>query len=358
MAAFAGVAGPLASAGAGPLAAGFGSLPGAVVQGIGAPPCPAAGKASADAAVAAEAARRRPRPYERSGITALAASPNAIASASADGRVSVLDATTLGESRVLKQTPGLIAGLMFTGGGRTLIGVGRDSVAEVWDVQTGERRYQLHGHEHPLRCLAASDDGSVVATCGEETRVLLWDGTTGKLRRALSGQKDFVSAASVTVDGRLLATGSADARVLLWDVAAGRLLRTLLGHADEVVALAFSGDGRLLASAGLDGKVLLWDVATGRQLQALAGQGAALVRSLAFNRSGPLLAGGATDGKVWVWNTAGAGPPLQLAGPGGGLTTVVFDPHLAVRRAAGEQRAASVEREAAHQGGALRRQRL
>ncbi|MFI5078498.1 MAG: hypothetical protein ACHQRO_14200, partial [Vicinamibacteria bacterium] len=141
----------------------------------------AAATAPTDARTAsAEVARRRPRPYERIGITALAASDDGIASASADGRVSVLDATTLGESRVLKQTPGVIAGLIFSGGGRYLIGVGRDSAAQVWDVQTGERRYQLHGHEHPLRCVAASDDGSVVATCGEDTRVLLWDGATGK----------------------------------------------------------------------------------------------------------------------------------------------------------------------------------
>ena len=45
-------------------------------------------KASADAEVAGEVARRRPRPYERIGITALAASADDIASASADGRVS------------------------------------------------------------------------------------------------------------------------------------------------------------------------------------------------------------------------------------------------------------------------------
>lgn len=294
-------------------------------------------KASADAEVAGEVARRRPRPYERIGITALAASPDGIASASADGRVSVLDETTLGESRVLKQTPGVIAGLIFSGGGRYLIGVGRDSVAQVWDVKTGELRYQLHGHAHPLRCVAASDDGSVVATCGEETRVLLWDGATGKLRRVLSGHSDFVNAASVTADGRLLATGGADARVLLWDAAAGQLRRTLLGHADELAALAFSGDGRVLASAGLDGKVLLWDVASGRQLQALAAQGTPPVRSLAFNRSGSLLAGGAVDGKVWVWNTESFGAPLQLSGPGSGLTSVVFHPKNNNRLIMGDQ---------------------
>src|SRR3546814_7845488 len=60
-----------------------------------------------------------------------------IASASADGRVSVLYETTLGESRVLKQTPGVIAGLIFSGGGRYLIGVGRDSVADRKSDVTG-----------------------------------------------------------------------------------------------------------------------------------------------------------------------------------------------------------------------------
>jgi len=297
----------------------------------------AAATAPTEARKASADAKARPRPYEPTGITALAASADDIASASADGRVSVLDATTLGESRVLKQTPGVIAGLIFSVGGRYLIGVGRDSTAQVWDVQTGERRYQLHGHEHPLRCIAASDDGSVVATCGEDTRVLLWDGATGKLRRVLSGHSDFVNAASVTADGRLLATGGADARVLLWDATAGQLRRTLLGHADELTALAFSGDGLVLASAGLDGKVLLWDVASGLQLRALAAQGTPPVRSLAFSRTGSLLAGGAVDGKVWVWNTESFGAPLQLSGPGSGLTSVVFDPKNKNRLIMGDQ---------------------
>jgi WD40 repeat protein len=226
----------------------------------------------------------------------------------------------------------VIAGLIFSGGGRC-DGVGRDSVARC-DVQTAALPV---AYEHPLRCVAASDDGSVVATCGEDTRVLLWDGATGKLRRVLSGHSDFVNAASVTADGRLLATGGADARVLLWDAAAGQLRRTLLGHADELAALAFSGDGRILASAGLDGKVLLWDVASGRQLQALAAQGTPPVRSLAFNRSGLLLAGGAVDGKVWVWNTASFGAPLQLSGPGSGLTSVLFDPKNNYRLIMGDQ---------------------
>jgi len=215
--------------------------------------------------------------------------------------------------------------------------VGRDSVAQVWNVETGERRFALHGHEHPLRCVASNADGSLIATAGEETRVMVWDGTTGKLRYVLHGHTDFVNAASMSADGRWLATGDADARVLVWDLAAGKLQRTLLGHADELAALAFSADGKLLASAGLDGKVLLWDMTTGLQRQALTGTGAP-VASLAFNRTGSLLAGGSADGRVLAWNTDAFGvAPRELAVPGSGVNSVAFDAKNPNRLFAGDQ---------------------
>ena len=69
-------------------------------------------------------------------------------------------------------------------------------MAQVWHAQTGERRFPLQGHEHPLRSVAASADGTVVATGGEETRVMLWDGATGKLKQVLWGSADFINAAS------------------------------------------------------------------------------------------------------------------------------------------------------------------
>src|SRR5207249_11541611 len=61
-------------------------------------------------------------------------------------------------------------------------------------------------------------------------------------------------------DGRLLATGGDDRKVRLWDVRSGKLLRALSGHTGRVNRLAFSGKGDWLASAGDDHKVLVWEV--------------------------------------------------------------------------------------------------
>src|SRR5205085_6496985 len=178
---------------------------------------------------------RKERPYDKKGVTALIVSQtgDAVALATGDGRLSILDPDTDQEKRVLKSAGGSAsAGMVFSGDGQTLVSVGRDSVAQAWLVQTGERRFALRGHEHPLRGLAASADASIIATGGEETRVMVWNGATGRLQKVLRGSADFINALAMTPDGRLLAAATADARVLVWDVASARLLNTLLGHAD------------------------------------------------------------------------------------------------------------------------------
>jgi WD40 repeat protein len=243
--------------------------------------------------------KRRARSDARKGVTAIAVSPDgaSIGATNSDGRVRVLEASDGRDKKLLKaQGAAAAVGLIFSPDGRYLVSVGRDSVAQSWNVETGDNRFTLRGHEHPLRSVAAGADG-------EETRVMVWDGTTGRLKRILSGHTDFVNAVSVSPDGRLLASGDADARILVWDIASGRLLHTLRGHADELNAVVFSADGKLLASAGEDGKVILWDTAAGRQVNALAGH-LSPVRSLAFNQGGGLLAAGTTNGRVLVWDMA------------------------------------------------------
>lgn len=286
-----------------------------------------ASNASIGASQALTPVRKKPaRPYERKGVSAIKVSPDglAIAAANSDGRVRVLDAEGGSTRRLLKAQGGApAAGILFSPDGRNVFTAGRDSVAEVRSAETGARRFALHGHEQPLRTVAASADGLVIATGGDETRVMLWDGSTGRLKQVLSGHTDFVNSLSVSRDGRLLASGDAAARILVWEIATGRLLHTLRGHADELNSVAFSADGKLLASAGEDGKVILWDVDEGRQVQALVGNRAP-VRSLAFNADGSLLASGAVDGKVLVWDMATRNVSRDLATPGAAVNAVSF----------------------------------
>ena len=278
-----------------------------------------------EAAATLQASVRHAAPYKRVGITAIVASPDgrSVAVAHSDGRVTLLDAASRVESKQL-MGPGdhAAAGLVYTSDGRYLVSVDRDSIARVWNVETGAAILTLRGHEHPLRSVGASADSSLIATAGEETRVMLWNGSTGQLKRVLSGPTDFVNSVSVSHDGRWIASGDADSRVLIWDAATGRLVSTLRGHASEVNAVTFSPDGRTLASAGEDGKVIVWQVG-GQHSTVLEGSGASVL-SLAFSSDGQSLAAGAADGKVKLWDVATRKVVSQSSASGAAVNALAF----------------------------------
>ena len=270
--------------------------------------------------------RRKARSRDWKGVTALVAARggDVIGTADDQGRVRVMDAANARVRSTLVAHPGASAtGLVFSADGRTLISVGRDSLAAVWNVADGRRMLTLHGHEHPVRAVTASADGAWVATGGEETRVMLWNARNGRLARVLYGAADFVNAVAFSPDARLLAAGDAAGRLHLWDVATGAVRATLLGHAGEVNTLAFSPDGKRLASAGDDGRVLTWNVARGEQDGTLEGHQAP-IRSLAFAPDGQTLASAGEDGVIQVWDTTQARSIKRLTGGAAPINALAF----------------------------------
>jgi WD40 repeat protein len=147
-------------------------------------------------------------------------------------------------------------------------------VVRVWNALSGQ---EIHGFfsetQQPLRAVAFSTTGSL-ATGGDDARVSLWsDGlicthqtqnTAGiqcnDASHHLLSHTRPVRAIAFSPDGTLLATGGDDRKLILWSVLHAKPLLLQL-QPDAITALSWSPSGQFLAGA-VGSRVLIWRIPT------------------------------------------------------------------------------------------------
>jgi cytochrome c len=222
----------------------------------------------------------------------------------------VLPLTTSPASAQLRGHGGPVRALAISPDGQTALTGSFDSTAIRWSLARNAAEQVLRFHADAVNAVVLLRDGRA-ATAGADGRIAIW--TTGKAEpdTVLAGHEAPIAALAASPDGTTLASASWDHTVRLWPLAGGAA-RVLEGHTQNVNGVAFSPDGRTLVSVSYDLSVRIWP---------LSGPSAATVvaipsplTAIAIAGDGEIAAGGA-DGRVYFLTGSGARSGEVAAGP-------------------------------------------
>jgi WD40 repeat protein/energy-coupling factor transporter ATP-binding protein EcfA2 len=177
----------------------------------------------------------------------------------ADGRTG----SSLGQNLV-GEPPAPVTILAASIDGTSLASGRVDGRIEVWDPVTGALRTQLTATDSGDRvsALAFAPDGRLAAAAGQRVRLWIPDDPRAPQAIDLTSTSAQTTALAFSADSISLGSGGSDGTLQVWSIAAGAAPRTSFyrGHTPRITSIAFSPDKRLVAAAGSNKKVLLWDV--------------------------------------------------------------------------------------------------
>ncbi len=146
--------------------------------------------------------------------------------------------------------------LAATGGGRAAI--------RLWDVPGGQllRNIAIPSSKEGVTAIALTEDGeTLVHAISESNRIFVWNLETGELRHTLDGHEGEVEAIVISPDGKLFASSSENGTIILWELASGRKLKAMEGKG----AIVFSPDSETLIGVGGDNQIQVWSIYAPRQ---------------------------------------------------------------------------------------------
>jgi WD40 repeat protein len=203
-----------------------------------------------DPAIDPVVAPEKPQPAHLGPIIRLAVAQDgaALVSVSADSTIklwALKDASLTASLPALAGAPGAF---LVTGDGRFALAAVGDRI-ELLSLAEGRRLASLEGHLGEVRALAATPDGKLLFSAGDDGVVRLWSLPEGQPAGMLRvpPQKRLTKVV-VSSDGSLVAAADDDGQLYVWSRTAGRYLGRLRGdRSGSITDVVLAPDGNTIA---------------------------------------------------------------------------------------------------------------
>ena len=211
-----------------------------------------------------------------------------------------------------------VRSIAFSADGNVLAVAGDDPEIQLYNAHTGRALEALSGHSAGVAQIAFGK-GSTLISAGTDKRLIAWEtnprwtlvGRIGPkpdapLELATSTLVGRVLCLAFNHDGSLLATGggepSRSGELKTWKLPSLLLDREFKdAHSDTVFGVDFSRDGKYLASCAADKFVKVFETHSGKQVRSFEGH-THQVLAVSWKADGSLLASAGADNQIKVWN--------------------------------------------------------
>ncbi|HET6328312.1 MAG TPA: hypothetical protein VFG04_26760, partial [Planctomycetaceae bacterium] len=225
----------------------------------------------------------------------------------------IVSATVDGVNRLLP-----VRSIAFSPDGSVLAVAGDDPEIQLFDAHSARPLEALSGHSAAVTRIAFGK-GSTLISAGNDKKLVAWEtnprwtflGRIGPkadapLELGASSLVGRVLCLAFSHDGKLLATGggepSRSGELKTWKIPSLTLDRDFKdAHSDTVFGVDFSRDGKSLASGAADKFVKVFETQTGKQARSFEGH-THQVLGVSWKADGSLLASAGADNAIKIWN--------------------------------------------------------
>ncbi len=188
----------------------------------------------------------------------------------------------------------------------TLLSIGNDSQARVWNTKESEITFTYKPVNKSLTTGAISPEATYVAFGNKLGGLTIVDTATSLIKHEFVKHKGSINAVLIPSDGQSILTAGSDGTAKQWYSGEPALppLSRLTEHKGGVTNIVLSANGERLATSGRDGKIKVYEAATKKLLKEWVAHETE-IKAIAWDHEGKVLITTGSDQLVRAWTDTG-----------------------------------------------------